>query len=192
MGRIAVSLDEIKRAHELDPLSPMIASVIGRTMNLLGNLDEAITLQDNLIKREPDFANGYLFRSFSYFFKNMRDKALEDLESWHKIERDDYLYKVFLAWNLGWLGDIEKANLLIQEAIQNEERSSVVADLIALYYAIIGKGDEFFAWTEKAISTKNLRLDLRRYTPICDKVRSDPRFPEIFRKLGLPYEPDPK
>ncbi len=192
MGRIAVSLDEIKRAHELDPLSPMIASVIGRTMNLLGNLDEAITLQDNLIKREPDFANGYLFRSFSYFFKNMRDKALEDLESWHKIERDDYLYKVFLAWNLGWLGDIEKANLLIQEAIQNEERSSVVADLIALYYAIIGKGDEFFAWTEKAISTKNLSLDLRRYTPICDKVRSDPRFPEIFRKLGLPYEPDPK
>ncbi len=39
----------------------------------------------------------------------------------------------------------------------------------------------------KAIGLKRYAVRHLRYSPYYDKVKNDPRFPEIFRKVGLPY-----
>lgn len=187
LGRIRDSTDEIEKAHELDPLSPATAARIGENFIYLGKIDEGISTFDKLTKIDPLYSRTYLFRAVAFMIKNMKEKALADLEASYKLNPDEYLYKGSLAWFHAWFGDIEKAQRLEQELLQNVERSQFNALYFALYYAILGKADEFFTWIEKAIARKNISVSFIRYTPFCDKVRNDPRFPEIFQKLGLPY-----
>ena len=47
--------------------------------------------------------------------------------------------------------------------------------------------DEFFKWIDRAISAKQIRVVYLRYSPFFNKTRDHSRFPEIFKKLGLPY-----
>ena len=58
---------------------------------------------------------------------------------------------------------------------------------IASCYAVLGDRDEFFSWIDRAIPTRTITMSNLRYLPFYDKVRDDPRFTEIFKKLGLPY-----
>jgi len=58
---------------------------------------------------------------------------------------------------------------------------------IAVTFAILGDRDKFFKWIDRAISAKRISAFSLRFSHEFDKVRDDPRFPEIFRKLGLPY-----
>jgi hypothetical protein len=76
---------------------------------------------------------------------------------------------------------------MIEELIQKVGKSSILETDIAGCYAILGNRDEFFNWIDRAISAKVITVVDFRSSPIYDKVRDDPRFPEIFKKLGLPY-----
>ena len=191
LGRIQDSTDEIEKAHELDPLSLTIAMRTGENYMYLGRIDEAIATYDKVMKSEPDYSGAYLYRAIAFMIKNLKERAFTDLEASYKLNQDEYLYNWALAGLYGWFGDIEKAQTLEQELVQNvgklNNASRLTLYAIIAYYAILGKADDFFAWIEKALASKTTPVSFLRYTPLCNKVRSDPRFPEIFRKLGLPY-----
>ena len=76
---------------------------------------------------------------------------------------------------------------IIEELIPKVGKPGVREAHIAGCYAVLGDRDEFYKWIDKAISAKRIDLAALRYLIFYDKVREDPRFPEIFRKLGLPY-----
>jgi len=186
-GRTKEAMEEIEKARELDPLSPMITLNVGLMNILNGRLDEAIAIYDKLIENEPTFAASYWFRAQCFAFRGMKERAYADLESWHRLTRDEDEYKVNLAFLYGWFGEREKALPMIEELIKKIGKSSVWEGDIADCYAVLGDRDEFFDWIDKAIPTKRISAAVLRSSPLCDKVKEDPRFPEIFKKLGLPY-----
>jgi len=58
--------------------------------------------------------------------------------------------------------------------------------LFAYIYAALGDKDQAFAWLDKSIDehdlvTARLKVDAR-----FDNLRSDPRFAEIVKRVGLP------
>ena len=187
MGKTKEATEEIEKAHELDPLSPIITVNVGLMNEVAGRWDEAIAIYDKLIKNEPTFANSYAFRAQCFAFKGMKERAYADLEAWHRLTRDEDGHKVNLALLCGWFGEREEALRLIEELIQKAGKSSVLEADIAECYAILGDRDEFFKWIDKAISARRIEVAGLRYFPFFDKVKEDPRFPEIFKKLGLPY-----
>jgi len=187
IGRMKEAMEEIEKARELDPLSPMIMNIMGTTNALGGRLDDAIAIYDKLIENEPAFAPGYESRFYCFMFKGMKEKAYADLEAFHKLWKDEDRYRLGLAQLHGWFGEREKVLLIVEELIPGVGKSQVWEMEIAGCYAILGDRDEFFKWIDKAISTKWINAQDLRYSPIYDKVREDPRFPEIFKKLGLPY-----
>jgi tetratricopeptide (TPR) repeat protein len=187
MGRMKEAKEEIEKAHELDPLSPIITSNLGGMSIYSGRLDEAIAIADRLIENEPTFAFTYLWRGFCFMLKGMKERAYADSEAWHRLNRDENAYKLILAESDLWFGEREKASSIIEELIQKVGRPGIRESDIADCYAILGNRDEFFKWIDKAIRVKRIDAANLRYSPFYDKVREDPRFPEIFRKLGLPY-----
>jgi tetratricopeptide (TPR) repeat protein len=152
-----------------------------------GRLDEAIAILDKLIENEPTFASSCLYRSYCFMLKGMKERAYADLEVFHKLARDEDRYKWALAILYGWSGEGEKALPLIEELIRKVGKSSILEADIAGCYAILGDRDEFFNWIDRAISAKMITVVELRSSPLYDKVREDPRFPEIFKRLGLPY-----
>ncbi len=49
----------------------------------------------------------------------------------------------------------------------------------------MGNKDEAFAWFEKAYAERSNALTSLRVEPLYDYLRSDPRFQELMRRVGL-------
>ncbi len=188
MGRMKEATEEIEKAHELDPLSPVITSIMGSTDIYNGSLDKAITVFDRLIETEPTSAMGYWNRYAGFLYKGMKERAYADLEAFHELQKDEYQYKCGLVYYYATFGEREKAMPLIEELIPKVGKSALNSEGdIAELYATLGDRDECFKWIDKAISAKSILAAELRYCPGFANVRDDPRFPEIFKKLGLPY-----
>jgi hypothetical protein len=56
---------------------------------------------------------------------------------------------------------------------------------VAASLAGLGEKDEAFAWLEKAYQQREYELTLLRVSPEMDNLRSDPRFPDLLRRVGL-------
>jgi adenylate cyclase len=187
-GRTKEAMEEIEKASELDPLSPMITHWVGIMNMTHGRLDEAIAIFDKLIEDEPTFSDSYWSRAVCFMLKSVKERAYADFEAWGKLVRNDDAFKVKLAFLSGWFGEREKALPLIEGTIPKVGKELIRERDIADCYAVLGNKDEFFEWIDEAISAKGGFLAAYlRYSPFYDKVREDPRFPEIFKKLGLPY-----
>jgi adenylate cyclase len=189
MGRIEESTEEIEEARELDPLSPVITLNVGETYANNGRIDEAIVVYDKLIKNEPAFPFSYWHRALCFMFKGMKEKAYTDADAWGKslpVEVAEAARKDLLAKIHGWFGEREKALIMIEELIPKVGTLTSAFD-IAECYAALGDRDKFFRWIDRAIFAKGIDPVNLRYSHLYDRVREDPRFPEIFKKLGLSY-----
>jgi len=190
LGNLNEAIDEIEKAHELDPLSPIIANTLAKNYISIGKLDEALAMLDKLVENEPTDGNAYASRSEIFMLKKIKDRAFADWEAhaaWHKLAQGEELHKLGFAWLHGWFGEKEKASHIVQEMVQEPELLSKYPEIVAHCYAVLGESDEFFAWVDRAIGMKRFSVWELRYSPFYDKVRNDPRCPEIFKKLGLPY-----
>ena len=62
---------------------------------------------------------------------------------------------------------------------------NVPALQLAHIYAELGERDEAFKWLEKAYASKDTDLAYLKVSPIWDKLRDDPRFADMLRRLGF-------
>ena len=58
--------------------------------------------------------------------------------------------------------------------------------LVALVYVGLEDRDRAFEWLEKALEARSWELPMLKVDPIFDTLRSDPRFPALLDRLGLP------
>lgn len=50
----------------------------------------------------------------------------------------------------------------------------------------LGNKDQTLKWLNQAYSARSVNLVYLRVEPIFDALRSDPRFAELLRRIGLP------
>jgi hypothetical protein len=58
--------------------------------------------------------------------------------------------------------------------------------LIAGLYAALGDKDQAFRWLNTAYQERDQKLVALKTDFLLDPIRSDPRFAELVRKVGLP------
>jgi hypothetical protein len=59
-------------------------------------------------------------------------------------------------------------------------------ETIATVYAGLGDRDKAFEWLEKAYQERSPRLTWLKVEPMLDSIRSDPRYADLLRRMGLP------
>ena len=187
-GKLREGLDEIMKAAELDPLSPMINTNLARAYWIGGRVDDAMSVINKVIQTEPGFPEAYAARSGALAERGSRNEALADVEMFCKLAKDEYWCKVLRAECEALLGNKEEAVRLVEETIPLMEASHVPPPVWV--YAIIGDKDGCFKWVDWAIERKLvdailLAIDLR-YSPYFKAVREDPRCAEVLKKLNLP------
>jgi len=60
------------------------------------------------------------------------------------------------------------------------------ADRIAVYYVRLGDKDEAFKWLQRSYDSHEADMSLVKAVPYWDPLRSDPRFKELIRRVGIP------
>ncbi|HEY8410412.1 MAG TPA: protein kinase [Pyrinomonadaceae bacterium] len=184
LKRFDEAIVEIKRALELDPLSLIINRVYADILVDAHRYDEAIEQFHKTIELDPNFPTAHFFLARAYEAKGMYDDAVREYTTAAAVNLvpPEALAKMNDAYaKSGWKAYVQTA--LEETAIGKNRNPPFV---VATFYARIGKNDEALAWLQKGYDERDFRMTLLSVSFEFDGLRSDPRFKELVRRVGLP------
>lgn len=186
MGRFDQAWKEVSRARELDPLSVIISTDVGFNYFYRRNYDEAIRQLRDTLSVSPKFPVAHLWLGRAYQQKRMYPEAIEE------FNRTDAALPGWVVTIAGmgnaygeWGRDAEAKQILIRLNMLSREKY-VTPYGIALVYAGIGDKDRAFLWLNKAVAGRSHWLVWLNRDPRWDRLRSDPRFADLKKRVGLP------
>jgi tetratricopeptide (TPR) repeat protein len=188
-GREQEALAEANRAHQLDPVSPIISETVGLVHKHARRYDDAIAIYKKVANEEPTFADAHNVAAEAYWGKRMYPQVLEEWKLWGQMGNQ---YELEFAAALeqgfrsgGWTGALTKGIEVRQEQ-RRTGYTGASAYIIARLYADFGNKDQAFKWLDTAYREHDFELIKLKTDFLLDPLRSDPRFAELVRKVGLP------
>jgi len=187
IGRHNESIAERKRACDLDPLSLNANSELGLAFYFARDYDQAIEQFQKTLELQPNFSLVDAFLPAAFEQKGKYDQAIAGFQNGIALKGSTELS--FLMSGLGHVygvsGKKAEARALLDELKQMSLQEYVPAESIALVYAGLGEKDQAFAWLEKAYGERSFGVAWLKVEPRWDSLRSDPRFADLLRRVGL-------
>jgi TolB-like protein/cytochrome c-type biogenesis protein CcmH/NrfG len=185
LGRLNEAQAELRRALELDPLSPLVNSALATNYYFMRQYDKAIEVQKKTIELDPGFAMGYLYLGYYYAENSMFPEATTVLERQPKQLWEGPNLGV-QAYAYGKWGKPEEAYKLL-EKWKASKPGEPSREVTAVYFYLGAKDyDQMFEWLEKAVEHRWYWATYLKVRPIFDPVRSDPRYHALLRKMRIP------
>jgi TolB-like protein/Tfp pilus assembly protein PilF len=183
------ALAEIQRAQELDPLSLIIATDIGFESYYSGQYDQAIKQLQFVLEMKPDFPLAHLWLGRAYQEKAMYDEAVAEYQKAEAALQNWVPAKAAIGNAYGLWGKKAKAQRVLDELNELAKQRYVTPYGTALVYAGLGEKDQAFAALDEAYRQRSHWLVWLKLDPRWAQLRTDPRFAELVRRIGLPRAP---
>ena len=184
LGRFEEALAEARRAVDLDPLSRIANNVLGRVSFYARRYDEAIGQFKKNIEFDPNFRSDHRYLYETYAAKGMYSEAVSEYAVAQKLNGTPpstikAAQESFAT--SGWRGFLQQR---VEYIKGQSKKEYVTAYDFAYLYSQLGDRDQAFAWLEKAYQEREYGMsDLN--APWFDNLRSDPRFHDFLRRVGL-------
>ena len=187
-GRDAEALAEINRAHQLDPQSLIISQAMGQVYNFARRFDDAIAVCKKLADENPTFAEAHDCLRIAYRGKRMYREFIEEWKSFGQLTGDSDESEFAAALEEGFRSGSWKAAIAkgIEVRVAQRKRGYSSAFFIATLYAELGDKEQAFHWLDTAYQERAPEMEGLKTDFTLDPLRSDPRFAELVRKVGLP------
>ena len=185
MGRVREALAEAKRTQELDPLSLITNTHQGFIFYFAKQYDAAIERCKKAIELDPNFFAAHRYVGLAYAQKGMYDDAIAEFQKAVSLSGGSGLMKAELANVYGVAGKRAEAEQILEELKQSARQRSGSGYLFALIYAGLGDTDKAFESLEQAYEERAEFLVYLNVDPRMQGLRSDPRFADLIRRMGL-------
>jgi TolB-like protein/Tfp pilus assembly protein PilF len=186
LGRSEEALAVAKRALDLDPASPAVSHSLAVQLYLARRFDEAIEQAHNTLEMDANFAISYQLLGEVHVSKGLYREGLLALEKFSALSRTSAISRALVGYSHARLGERSAALRIIEELTSASKHSFIPAFLYALVYAGLEDKDQAFGWLEKAYEERFNRLAYLKQDALWDPLRSDPRFIDMLRRLGIP------
>jgi adenylate cyclase len=180
MRRFDDCLSEMKKELEIDPLNPWTYITQIATYVYLEQYDDAEKAYLKAKELFPDNQVGVSWVSRAYCLQGRYKKAIETYLP--SIESSD---DAFLGYFYAKLGEKDKAKQIINNLMEKATKEYVSPVWIALIYNGLGENDNVFTWLEKALKNHDPLTVWINPWPEFQNLRSDPRYHELLKKIGL-------
>lgn len=182
-GKLDEGLAESKRAQELNPVSLQVNTDLITAYVGARQYDQAIEQARKTLELDPEYASARLGLGRAYFLKGMYAEAVQQYEqSYRKTQKA----MSGLAQSYARAGRRADALRVLNEMLESaQKQESVSYGEIALVYVALNEPDKAIEMLEKAFAARDYRLLYMRAEARFDPIRSDPRFSEIERHVGL-------
>jgi eukaryotic-like serine/threonine-protein kinase len=185
MGRYAEALAEIRQAQELDPLSLIISSIVGWVFYFDRRDDQAIAEFRKTLELDPNFWVAHWTLGRAYEQKAMFVEAIAEIQKAIDFSGGSPLSLAALGHTYAVWGRRAEAERVLNELKESSKQGYISPYGIAAIHAGLGEKDQAFIWLEKAYEERSGWLIWLRAEPISDPLRSDPRFQDLLRRIGL-------
>jgi len=205
---------EVNLALKLNPNSARAHGTYSRYLRLMGRYEDSVAEARRTQEISPLTASSYVILGMAYYYGRRYDEALPQFQKAQQIApsstthsllgavyREKGMYKEavgeFLqtrasAFEIGSLGNtyarmgnnaeaqkaIQKLNQLPEQNVENYP--------VAIVYAGLGEKERAFKWLERAYKVHDSSMVFVKVDPLLDPLRSDPRFQDLLRRVGLP------
>jgi TolB-like protein/Tfp pilus assembly protein PilF len=186
LGRSEEALEVAKRALDLDPASPAVSHSLAVQLYLARKFEQAIEQAHDTLEMDANFAISYAVLGEAYLSKEMYGEGLSALEKYSALTQNSSVSLALLGYGNARTGEREKSLKIISELKAASERSFVPALFVALVYTGLENKDQAFTWLEKAYEERFNRLAYLNVDALWDPIRSDPRFADLLRCVGIP------
>src|SRR5467141_212963 len=186
LGRSEEALAVAKHSLDLDPASPAVSHSLAVQLYLARQFDKAIEQAYDTLEMDGNFAISYVVLGEVYLSKGMYQDGLSALEKYSALSRRNATSLAFLGYSHARLGERKEALRMIEELKAASRQSFVPALFVALVYAGLEDKDQAFTWLEKAYEERFNRLAYLKVEALWDPLRSDPRFADLLRRVGIP------
>ena len=183
-GRHDEAIAEVRRAVALDPLSLQHTTSLGFVLTNARRFDESIEVLKGAVEKGGDATLAQLDLARAYRFTGNDDLAIT--LSRQMVDRGDPLGPAFLAASYARAGRRADALAILRPLEDAARRSHQRNYLIAVVHAALGDRDPAILWLERAYAEHDTFLPWCYVDPEFDKLRGDPRFADLVRRIGNP------
>jgi TolB-like protein len=181
-GESALSTELYRRAVALDPVNPRARSLFAFNLVDTRHYAEAEAQYPQVVDLNPEAPWAHAGLGYCYVLEGKYDEAVaaaqEDSAEWCRL-----LVVAIARFSQKRIAESDAA-LAKLEREYGESGAYQVAEV----HAYRGEKKEAFEWLERALRQHDGGLTDTRIDPLLDNLRTDPRFPEFIRKLGVSDE----
>jgi TolB-like protein/Tfp pilus assembly protein PilF len=180
-----------KRAVELDPLSLLMNMTPALIFYLSRQYYRSVEVLQKILEMEPNFPAAHSVLGNAYAQAEMYEHAMAEYQKVLELSQGvtvvETAMKAIIAHAYARWGKRSKAMKMLDEVIKASANGTNVSSYsIAGIYAALGESAPAFEWLDKAYEQHDLQLVSLKVDPSLDGVRSDPRFADLVRRVGLP------
>ena len=186
MGRFDESRTEMKRSQELDPLSLEKMAGIGEILYFQHQYDAAIEQYRKALEVDPN--SGFAHWAIGNVFAQKGDftEAINEYRKSIPLSGDSPDEPASLGFAYAKSGNVKEARQILGELTKRSQPRYVSPSTLAFVHIGLGEKDAAFTLLDRAITERDPILVLLNVEPFFDPLRSDPRFADLVRRVGLP------
>ncbi len=184
-GRLAEALEQILIAHELDPISSIIARDVAVVHYYRQDLGAALDQCDHNIELNPHFPPAYWILGLVQEQRGDFDESAAAFQRAIQLSPQSPRMHAALGRTLALSGKKDEARRILAELRELAARRYVSPSDVASLHFALGDRDAGFEWLTKAFRDRCFELLCLKVDPRLDAVRDDPRFEALAAQLGL-------
>ena len=188
LGRMDESLTETNRALIFDPLDLSIQTHLGWHHYYAREYDQVIAPINKALESDASHRSRvgpHAILGAVYEQKGMYDEAIANFRDAVGQSGGIPVYIAQLAHAQAASGNKAEALRLLEE-LKRPRQKYVPPEEIAAVYVALGQKETAFEWLEQAYQIRSASLINLKVDPRFDSLRSDQRFSDLVRRVGLP------
>jgi len=185
MGRFEESVAKFKRAQEIDQLSPIVTVEQGLPYYYSRQYKRAEEEFRQAQKPEPRFTPLVYMPAWLYEEEGKFEEVIALLQAAMAGYQPSPKMTASLARIYATSGRRSEARRLLKEALAHADSRRLAPYYVAQIYARLDEKDQAFAWLARACEERDEQIVMIKVDPKMDGLRSDPRFSDLLRSIGL-------
>jgi tetratricopeptide (TPR) repeat protein/TolB-like protein len=185
LRRFAEAQAMIQQGQALDPLLSSLYSYASSAQRRAGQFDQAVAQARKALELDPDFATAIYHLGLAYEQKGNYAEAITALSRALSLGPS---YKSNLAHVYSRAGKREEALKLLDELKALSAERYIRPFSFAIVYVGLGEHAQALEWLDKAVEERDPWVTGLATEPRFNPLRSNPKFTELLRRVGLPVE----
>lgn len=181
----ARAVSEARLAVNLDPLAQDVNADLAWVYLFIKDYEQAIGQARKTLELFPDSVQAWWILGLAQMCRTNYTEAIAAFEKAQAISRDCFS-AAYLGSAHARAGRSEVARAWLSKLSSTLEHGAVSPRCFVYLYGATGELDHAFEWLQEAYESRDSGLFFLRVLPLYDPLRSDPRFDEILRRIGIP------